>query len=63
MGNKCDCKGEIAVPTNVAQRFADHHGMPVSFTDKRERNTDVMQHVRIFNFALVGFNLCHHTVG
>lgn len=32
VGNKCDCKGDFAVPTNVAQRFADHHCMPVRKT-------------------------------
>ncbi|MCL4118806.1 UNVERIFIED_CONTAM: hypothetical protein GTU68_059339 [Idotea baltica] len=30
VGNKCDCKGENRVPTNVAQRLADEHNMPVS---------------------------------
>lgn len=36
LGNKCDCKGEIAVPTNMAQRFADHHGMPLFETSAKD---------------------------
>ena len=31
VGNKCDCKEVLAVPTNFAQKFADQHSMPVSF--------------------------------
>lgn len=30
VGNKCDCKDTQAVNTNLAQRFADAHNMPVS---------------------------------
>ncbi|KFM72041.1 putative Ras-related protein Rab-33, partial [Stegodyphus mimosarum] len=29
VGNKCDCKGQIAVSTNMAQKFADSHDMPL----------------------------------
>lgn len=30
VGNKCDCEELQAVNTNVAQRFADQHNMPVN---------------------------------
>ncbi|KAK8736703.1 hypothetical protein OTU49_004604 [Cherax quadricarinatus] len=36
VGNKCDCKGQLAVPTNVAQRFADHHSMPLFETSAKD---------------------------
>jgi GTPase SAR1 family protein len=32
VGNKCDCKEKKVVKTNVAQRFADYHNMPVSYS-------------------------------
>jgi Ras-related protein Rab-33B len=32
VGNKCDCKENQVVKTNAAQRFADFHNMPVSFS-------------------------------
>ncbi|KAK4323013.1 hypothetical protein Pmani_006250 [Petrolisthes manimaculis] len=38
VGNKCDCKGEFAVPTNVAQRFADLHCMPLFETSAKNDN-------------------------
>ncbi|KAB7504038.1 Ras-related protein Rab-33B [Armadillidium nasatum] len=28
VGNKCDCKDQLRVPTNLAQRLADQHNMP-----------------------------------
>ncbi|CAL4065057.1 unnamed protein product, partial [Meganyctiphanes norvegica] len=36
VGNKCDCKGKLAVPTNMAQRFADHHSMPLFETSAKD---------------------------
>nr|XP_045626072.1 ras-related protein Rab-33B-like isoform X2 [Procambarus clarkii] len=36
VGNKCDCKDQFAVPTNVAQRFADHHSMPLFETSAKD---------------------------
>lgn len=39
VGNKCDCKDQIAVSTNMAQKFADSHDMPLfetSATDDSE---------------------------
>jgi hypothetical protein len=32
VGNKCDCKEKQVVRTNAAQRFADYHNMPVSYS-------------------------------
>ncbi|XP_064104086.1 putative Ras-related protein Rab-33 [Macrobrachium nipponense] len=36
VGNKCDCKDQLAVPTNVAQRFADQHSMPLFETSAKD---------------------------
>lgn len=39
VGNKCDCKNNVAVCTNMAQKFADIHDMPLfetSATDDSE---------------------------
>ncbi|XP_076332182.1 ras-related protein Rab-33B-like isoform X2 [Tachypleus tridentatus] len=38
VGNKCDCKDGIAVNTNVAQKFADLHNMPVFETSAKDDN-------------------------
>ncbi|XP_023238921.1 putative Ras-related protein Rab-33 [Centruroides vittatus] len=41
VGNKCDCKDKIAVSTNMAQKFADMHNMPLFETSaKDESETD-----------------------
>ena len=36
VGNKCDLKHEQAVSTNMAQRFADLHNMPVFETSAKD---------------------------
>lgn len=36
VGNKCDCKDHLEVPTNVAQRFADRHSMPLFETSAKK---------------------------
>ncbi|KAK7072625.1 Ras-related protein Rab-33B [Halocaridina rubra] len=36
VGNKCDCKDQLAVPTNIAQRFADQHCMPLFETSAKD---------------------------
>ncbi|XP_042215632.1 ras-related protein Rab-33B-like [Homarus americanus] len=36
VGNKCDCKDNLAVSTSVAQRFADHHSMPLFETSAKD---------------------------
>ncbi|XP_067000448.1 putative Ras-related protein Rab-33 isoform X1 [Anabrus simplex] len=38
VGNKCDCKEKQVVKTNVAQRFADHHNMPLFETSARDES-------------------------
>ncbi|ROT61967.1 hypothetical protein C7M84_020216 [Penaeus vannamei] len=38
VGNKCDCKDHLEVPTNVAQRFADRHSMPLFETSAKNDN-------------------------
>lgn len=36
IGNKCDLKQELAVSTNMAQRFADQHNMPLFETSAKD---------------------------
>lgn len=36
VGNKCDCTGQVAVSTNMAQKFADSHNMPLFETSARD---------------------------
>lgn len=36
VGNKCDCKERIAVSTNMAQKFADLHNMPLFETSAKD---------------------------
>lgn len=36
VGNKCDCKEGIAVSTNMAQKFADLHSMPLFETSAKD---------------------------
>lgn len=36
VGNKCDCKEETAVSTNMAQKFADLHNMPLFETSAKD---------------------------
>jgi Ras-related protein Rab-33B len=36
VGNKCDLVNDHAVPTNIAQRFADMHQMPLFETSARD---------------------------
>uniref|UniRef100_T1INF3 small monomeric GTPase n=1 Tax=Strigamia maritima TaxID=126957 RepID=T1INF3_STRMM len=36
VGNKCDCRDSIAVGTNLAQRFADMHNMPLFETSAKD---------------------------
>lgn len=36
VGNKCDCKEKIAVCTNMAQKFADLHNMPLFETSAKD---------------------------
>nr|QZX57789.1 ras-related protein Rab33 [Locusta migratoria] len=38
VGNKCDCKEEQVVKTNTAQKFADHHNMPLFETSARDES-------------------------
>ncbi|XP_054721173.1 putative Ras-related protein Rab-33 [Uloborus diversus] len=38
VGNKCDCKSTIAVSTNMAQKFADSHDMPLFETSATDDN-------------------------
>ncbi|XP_076045321.1 putative Ras-related protein Rab-33 isoform X2 [Oratosquilla oratoria] len=36
VGNKCDCKNKLEVPTNRAQRFADVNNMPLFETSAKD---------------------------
>jgi len=36
VGNKCDCRERVAVSTNMAQRFADLHNMPLFETSAKD---------------------------
>lgn len=36
VGNKCDCRDRVAVSTNMAQRFADLHNMPLFETSAKD---------------------------
>lgn len=36
VGNKCDCKDKVAVSTNMAQKFADLHNMPLFETSAKD---------------------------
>ena len=36
VGNKCDMKDKIAVNTNMAQKFADNHSMPLFETSAKD---------------------------
>lgn len=36
VGNKCDMKDKIAVNTNISQRFADSHNMPLFETSAKD---------------------------
>ncbi|XP_013780235.1 putative Ras-related protein Rab-33 isoform X2 [Limulus polyphemus] len=36
VGNKCDCKEQVAVNLNMAQKFADFHSMPVFETSAKD---------------------------
>lgn len=36
VGNKCDCKEKIALSTNMAQKFADLHNMPLFETSAKD---------------------------
>ncbi|CAL1279072.1 unnamed protein product [Larinioides sclopetarius] len=38
VGNKCDCKESVAVNTNMAQKFADSHDMPLFETSATDDN-------------------------
>lgn len=35
VGNKCDLRGAVQVPTDLAQKFADTHGMPLFETSAK----------------------------
>ena len=39
IGNKCDESAKITITTNIAQRFADQHNMPVSLWWAKCKNT------------------------
>lgn len=38
VGNKCDCRDKIAVSTNMAQKFADMHSMPLFETSAKDES-------------------------
>lgn len=38
MGNKCDLRSAIQVPTDLAQKFADTHSMPLLETSAKNPN-------------------------
>lgn len=38
VGNKCDCKEKVAVSTNMAQKFADLHNMPLFETSAMDES-------------------------
>ncbi|XP_076312320.1 ras-related protein Rab-33B-like isoform X2 [Tachypleus tridentatus] len=38
VGNKCDCKNQVAVKLNMAQKFADPYNMPVFETSAKDDN-------------------------
>ncbi|KAE8630325.1 hypothetical protein XENTR_v10000780 [Xenopus tropicalis] len=41
VGNKCDLRGSIQVPTDMAQKFADSHSMPMFETSAKNTNDHV----------------------
>ncbi|CAN8012561.1 unnamed protein product, partial [Ixodes pacificus] len=38
VGNKCDCREKVAVSTNMAQKFADLHNMPLFETSAMDES-------------------------